>query len=559
MDDFAPTQAMVETFLPTRKSPMARARVWLWILAALAVGVAAVAATKSGAGGWIAISLILLGAGALDHLFRRQRQRDQAPLLLSLDSIESAGFRGKKKRFLWQHVAKLSVEPNAAGNVLQLELTPAGDTDERPGARKGRAVIPLHLFSAPEQERLLDVAIRLLHHTRPEAAATNTLTEEREFRERLIALAPRTWVTYSLVLINVAIWLLMVFKGVDVVRPSVAALLQWGGSTASEVQKGQWWRMLTATFLHGGLVHLLMNMVGLWSIGQTTERLFGHRLFLLVYLGSALGGSALSLNFSAQQAVAVGASGAVFGIAGALLVAVYQHRQSLPRLFGKQNLTGMGFFVVYSLVQGFTHNGIDNAAHIGGLVVGCLMASILPKRIDPDRYAASLRRRTISAVAAAASFCIILAAVAPPAPIDVQRALSGAAAFEKGAKAFDEASKRMQQLQAQVKAGRLTELEMDNRSRSEFAPAYRAVQAELAKAWLPPGDPRRPFLLELQHLTGLLVETLAMDSVVDPGTSRITPVDPVRWEFLNAETSKSAERLRAMGEQFKADARKLKR
>lgn len=111
-------------------------------------------------------------------------------------------------------------------------------------------------------------------------------------------------------------------------------------------------------------MHVAMNMLGLYSAGIWVERIYGKRLFTLVYLASGLMGSVLSLYFSAQNAVSVGASGTVFGVTGAFLVAVAQNRSRLPKLFSQQTLSGMGLFIVYSLLQGFGTQGIDNAAHI---------------------------------------------------------------------------------------------------------------------------------------------------------------------------------------------------
>jgi len=557
MHDFAPTQPSVESFQPTQKSPWFRARIWLWVFALVIAIFVAMTSDTPGSRGWLVMGLLL--AGALDYAFRRQLKRDRSPVLLSSQGIESFNFWGKQKSYRWMDVADAWVEPIGNGNALHLRLF-AGKNSIAGSwlSRRRGPFIPLARYSAPEQERLLEMVVQQLRKTNPGVIAANTLTQEREFREKLIAWAPRTWVTYGLVGSNVALWLLMVSQGADITTPSAELMLHWGGNAASEVQRGQWWRMVSATFLHSGLMHLAMNMLGLWSIGQTVERIYGHRPYLMIYLGSAITGSALSLHFSAQKAVAVGASGAVFGIAGALLVAVYQHRDTLPKIFGNQNLTGMGFFVFYSLAQGFAHRGIDNGAHVGGLLAGCVMAYILPKRFDMQHYAATLRRRSAVALVATIGLSASIALSAPPASIDMPRLFAGAAAFDKGVKSFDEASKLLQQLQGQVKAGQITELELDKKTRTVLAPAYRQASAELSQVWLSPEDPRREFLQEIQLLTGLLVEALAMESVVQEGTAKISPVDPGRAGVLNAKITKSAMRLKVLGDKLKAVASKNK-
>jgi rhomboid protease GluP len=382
------------------------------------------------------------------------------------------------------------------------------------------------------------------------AAGASHGLEERQFQDRLKAWAPYTWVTYALIATNFAVWGLMVARGADAWKPSVELLLQWGGNAASEVQRGQWWRLLTAAFLHGGVVHLVMNMLGLWAIGQTAERIYGHRVFLLLYLGAALCGSALSLHFSAQQAVSVGASGAVFGVAGALLVAVFRHRKTLPSIFGKQMLGGMGFFVVYSLAQGFAHTGIDNAAHVGGLLSGALMAFLLPGRFDVPHSQAQVKSRAAVALVLALGVAAGLAVLAPPAALDIRRSYEGAAAFDRGMQGFNRAFQQLAADAQRAKGGNLSEADLDERSRSVHAPAFQQVQAELSKAWLAPADPRNPVRQEVQHFNTLVIEALSMASVVAPGSSRPVPVDPRRMAVLQVEMQKSSARMAALAQRM---------
>ncbi len=560
MNDFLPTQVMVESFNPTQKSPAARVKVWLWILASIAAILMAFSSKTSGNPGALGFALLLAVTIAFDFACRRQIRRDRSPVLLTAQGIESFNFWGKGKSYRWKDIANTSIEPIGNGHALQLELFPGVDRSASSWLSRRRwPFIPLARYSAPEQERLLEVILERLRHAHPGVIATNTLTQERQFREQFIALAPRTWMTYALVAANVAIWWLMVIQGADIVKPPADLLLYWGGNATSEVQRGQWWRMVSSTFLHSGILHLTMNMVGLWIIGQTVERIYGYCPYLMIYLGSTIAGSALSLHFSAQKAVSVGASGAVFGIAGALLVAVYQYRNTLPKIFGKQHLTGIGFFVFYALAQGFTTGGIDNGAHIGGLLAGAVMAYILPKRFDLSRYAAAIKSRSVVALAAAVCLSASLALSAPTAQLDLQRLFVGAAAMDRGTKGFDAATNLMKKLQGQVKAGQMTELELDSKTRTVLAPAYRKVLVDLSQAWLAPGDPRQEFLQEIKHLTGLLIEGLAMESVVAAGTSIISPADPVRANLLNKEMLASNKRFLLINEKLKAIVKNLKK
>jgi rhomboid protease GluP len=551
MDHFAPTQPAIESFPPTRKSPMGRARVWLWLLITLFAAVIWASRGRSGSTAWVVLAVLLVAGWLLDRYFRAQRRRDSAPVVLSLDALQSDNFAGKQKSFRWSDIDTVAVEPMPQGNVLQLTLRP-----DAPGLQPGRLArmrkptLRLFYYTPAAQEVLFEAVLERLRAAHPETEVRNTLTEEREFRESLRALAPRTWVTYALVAANVGVWLWMVLHGAHAMRPSAQLLFDWGGNAASAVQHGQWWRMLSATFLHSGVVHLLMNMVGLWSIGQLVERIYGRIPYLLIYLASGLAGSGLSLHFAAQQSVSVGASGAIFGIAGALLAAVFQHRARLPKVFGRQNLTGMGFFVLYSLVQGFTHNGIDNGAHVGGLLAGALLAYVLPARFDLAHHARVIRQRSVLALVVAAALVGTLALTAPPAAVDVARQFAGAAAFDRGVKSFEEASLLMQKLNAQRKAGAITEVELDRKSRTEMAPAFRKAMVDLELAWVPTRDPRHALLLDVRVLCGALIEALAMESVVHEDTDTVAPIDPARMAVLTQTMRDSSQRIQVMKEQL---------
>lgn len=533
-----------DVFKASPDSQLAKTRKWLW--AGAAIGLAMVALTGSASLarlGWVAGFMLLL-CGLVDYMLRSQLKPGRALVMLYPDGIESPHFKG---RLLWHNISGVSVEMVQNTPYLQLQRAGApGQVDQRSfwtGRNPGRPAIPLAAFSPQDQERLFAAVRQRLQRVVPAAQASNALMEERQFQTQLKALAPHTWVTYGLIAVNLAVWGTMVAQGADAFRPSVELLLNWGGNATSEVQRGQWWRLLAATFLHGGVVHLAMNMLGLWAIGQTVERIYGHWVFMLVYLGSALCGSALSLHFSAQSAVSVGASGAVFGLAGALLVAVFQHRKTLPKIFGKQMLGGMGFFVFYSLAQGFARTGIDNAAHVGGLLAGAVMAFILPERFDMLRFQAQVKPRALAALAVVLGLVVGLAVLAPPAALDIQRSYEGAAAFDRGMQGFNLAFKQLGQDAQQVKAGTLTEADMDARGRSVHAPTFQKVQADLEAAWLPPGDPRSGLLQEVRHFNALMVEALSMDSVPEPGSTRLAPADPVRMAVLEADMQKSSERM----------------
>lgn len=201
---------------------------------------------------------------------------------------------------------------------------------------------------------------------RDKAEEANAL---RAFAARLEREGPRPVVVPILVALNVAVFLLMALTGVGILLPATADLVRWGADFPPMTTHGQWWRMLTATFLHAGLLHLGFNMMVLWSAGKDLERILGRGGILVTYLLSGLCGSLASMVFH-PFGVSVGASGAIFGLFGALLGFLLRDREALPPgLF-----TGMGknilAFLGYNLLFALRVQSIDLAAHAGGLLGG---------------------------------------------------------------------------------------------------------------------------------------------------------------------------------------------
>lgn len=149
-----------------------------------------------------------------------------------------------------------------------------------------------------------------------------------------------------------------------------------GASFAPAVQGGEQWRLATAMFLHFNLAHLLYNMLGLLTLGDTLERTIGTVRFLAVYLGGGLLGNAVSVLAAAgerETAVSAGASGGIFAVIGALIWCVIRRGGRL----GGIRLDRMLLMAALMAAQGFLEGGVDNAAHIGGMAGGFLLAVLL--------------------------------------------------------------------------------------------------------------------------------------------------------------------------------------
>src|SRR5262249_35096391 len=143
----------------------------------------------------------------------------------------------------------------------------------------------------------------------------------------------------------------------------------WGANIGPMTLGGQWGRLLTATFVHANLAHVLLNMWALWNIGRLTERLFGRWLLLLVYCASGALASLASVIWNPTVA-SIGASGAIFGLFGAFFAFLAKPDTLVPGSVIRTHWLSTAVFVIYSLFNGFLSEGIDNAAHVGGLLAG---------------------------------------------------------------------------------------------------------------------------------------------------------------------------------------------
>ncbi|HEX4425643.1 MAG TPA: rhomboid family intramembrane serine protease [Terriglobales bacterium] len=182
--------------------------------------------------------------------------------------------------------------------------------------------------------------------------------------------------------ICVAVFIAMAFAKGSLDDPSSRELVHWGANVGPLTLGGQWWRLFTCLFVHIGIIHIAFNMWCLWDLGALCESLYGHWTFGAVYLISGLGASFASVLWR-PEGVSAGASGAIFGLAGALISAFYLGEFSMPRAAISGSLRSVIAFVGYNLVFGAMIGHTDNAAHIGGLVTGLVLGALIAK-VAPD-------------------------------------------------------------------------------------------------------------------------------------------------------------------------------
>ncbi len=198
-----------------------------------------------------------------------------------------------------------------------------------------------------------------------------------EMKQRLIKPfipTEKTWMTNIIFYSNVVIYVLMVLLGVHFWNPTPDALLAWGANNKELViQNGEWWRLLSSCFLHVGLLHLVFNMYALVLLSFFVEPFIGRWRYLIAYIASGIAGSAISIYWNDWITVSAGASGAISGVAGLLMVLLlfqFLGKQASRLLFiDMLVMVGLNFFI------GFAEN-IDNAAHAGGFVAGAVFGLI---------------------------------------------------------------------------------------------------------------------------------------------------------------------------------------
>jgi len=177
--------------------------------------------------------------------------------------------------------------------------------------------------------------------------------------------------------INVAVYLGMVLaSGSPFQEFGGAELVQWGANAGALTISGEWWRLLTCVFVHGGLLHIAFNMWCLWDLGALSESLYGRWTFGALYILCGLGASLASIIWNVHV-LSVGASGAIFGLAGALIAAFKLGEFSVPRAALSGTMRSLLVFVGFNLIFGAASGITDNAAHVGGLLTGLILGAVI--------------------------------------------------------------------------------------------------------------------------------------------------------------------------------------
>jgi membrane associated rhomboid family serine protease len=186
-------------------------------------------------------------------------------------------------------------------------------------------------------------------------------------------------VSYALMGVCVAVYVLMCASGVALMTPSIPDLVKWGADYGPFTTNGQWWRLVSSMFVHIGFLHILLNMYVLSSVGPMAERMFGRRDFTVLYFLSGIAGSIASVCWE-PRTVCAGASGAIFGTIGGLLGYLLRRKNDYEPAEYRARLQSILMCIALNVGFGLSVGGVSNSAHLGGLGVGLVAGLILAMR-----------------------------------------------------------------------------------------------------------------------------------------------------------------------------------
>jgi rhomboid protease GluP len=370
-------------------------------------------------------------------------------------TLEVAGRKGPAARIPRAHVANVDYDPEHGGFVIR---SSASDdyvvlwTRERADAQALWALLP--------QEKTPEFLL------------------ERERFERFgkaMRNADGAPVTLALIGLNLLMFVVTWFAGGEFFEFDPRLLIRLGSNFGPLAWTDEPWRLLTATFLHGGIVHLAFNLFALYQGGDLVERFYGRTRFALIYVLAALAGS-VSSGWWDPGRNSVGASGAIFGIYGALLMFFALRREDFPLRLWKGIGGSALLFCGYSLALGAASPVIDNAAHIGGLLGGALAGALLVRPLTPEARA---QPQPLRFVVATLAVCLPLAGMAWS--VTSSAALSRAR-FHLQVEQFASADMRLTREQQQMMA-------VIVRTREEAPTVARRLRAQILLPWRQAAQP----------------------------------------------------------------------
>jgi membrane associated rhomboid family serine protease len=312
------------------------------------------------------------------------------------------------------------------------------------------------------------------------AAFEKQSSEVREFNHRLMAMSPSAWVTSALVLLNLAVFVAEAISARRLGGFNVQQFSDWGANFAPLTVNGQWWRLIAALFIHLNLVHVALNMWALWNVGRLTERLYGRWVFLFLYGAAGIFGGLTSIAWDPAR-ISAGASGAIFGIFGAFLAFLAHRRTQVPAAIVRAHWVSTLAFVLFNLVNGAMQAGIDNAAHVGGLLSGFVLGWITARPLAPESRARYPLRQCLIAMglAAAGALAMIWQVSGVEAQLTIPQQYFKAHHWYTTGEADN--LRLWQELAQRAGAGSISDAELGRRFEKEILPFWQSANERLKR------------------------------------------------------------------------------
>jgi rhomboid protease GluP len=190
------------------------------------------------------------------------------------------------------------------------------------------------------------------------------------------------YLTYGIIGVNILVFIAMAASGISILQPTGIDIIKWGANFSPLTLSGDWWRLISCVFVHIGIIHLVFNMYALYMVGVYLEPMLGKKRFMVAYLSTGVMASLASLWWHSDPVPSAGASGAIFGMYGVFLALL--STRLIPSQVRNKLLQSIGVFVAYNLIYGMK-SGVDNAAHIGGLLSGLAIGFVYFVSLKAER------------------------------------------------------------------------------------------------------------------------------------------------------------------------------
>ena len=432
--------------------------------------------------------------GWLESLLRRQPLYGRGSINADRDTITLHGWQ---RTWLMVPVERaLSIAADRVRNVTRL-----GTGVYLEIRRRGWFSRPL-VFEPDAGVIVEDLLVKL------PATKTSSFTTSRQdllaFEQALREKCSIAWVTPLVVLLNVAAFVALAIATRLPLAPGYSPVMLGYANVPSAVLDGEWWRLVTAAFAHADVLHLALNLWALWSIGRLTERLYGNARYLCIYAVAGIVAGLVSIAWDPER-WSIGASGAIFGVFGAFVAYLAHPASQVPRAIMRAHWLPTLLFVGFNLLAGALQQGIDNAAHVGGLVAGLVLGiALVPHAANASWFA----RRSVRLAAVVLLVVGTAAALNFARVFERQRPLAEQFAANHAWYVTGEARNlaAWQRLAQAAAAGALSEAQITDGFREEVLPFWQEARPRLQIAARNESESARKYRLAVSDYAQLRLD-----------------------------------------------------